>query len=72
MVLTACPGSGKTTVIVNKVAKILSECKSYQGVIAISYTNKSSDELKKRCAKVVADTKSSFFLVRLINFTCQS
>ena len=32
MVLTACPGSGKTTVIVNKVAKILSECKSYQGV----------------------------------------
>ncbi|MGP1061949.1 UvrD-helicase domain-containing protein [Serratia sp. CY71028] len=48
MVLTACPGSGKTTVIVNKVAKILSECKSYQGVIAISYTNKSSDELKKR------------------------
>ncbi|MBH2789295.1 ATP-dependent helicase [Serratia marcescens] len=61
MVLTACPGSGKTTVIVNKVAKILSECKSYQGVIAISYTNKSSDELKKRCAKVVADTKSSFF-----------
>ncbi|MDT9421872.1 hypothetical protein MXS87_03215 [Escherichia coli] len=28
------------------------ECKEYQGVIAISYTNKASDELKKRCLKV--------------------
>lgn len=61
MVLTACPGSGKTTVIVNKVAKVLSECSSYQGIIAISYTNKSSDELKRRCGKAVVDTKSSFF-----------
>ncbi len=47
MVLTACPGSGKTAVIVSKIVNDLALCNDYQGVIAISYTNKASDELKK-------------------------
>ncbi|HHQ4065099.1 TPA: UvrD-helicase domain-containing protein, partial [Escherichia coli] len=61
MVLTACPGSGKTAVIVEKIVRDLVECKEYQGVIAISYTNKASDELKKRCLKATPNSKSSFF-----------
>lgn len=61
MVLTACPGSGKTAVIVSKIVNDLALCNDYQGVIAISYTNKASDELKKRCLKVISDPKSSFF-----------
>ncbi|QML69180.1 ATP-dependent helicase [Escherichia fergusonii] len=61
MVLTACPGSGKTAVIVEKIVRDLVECKEYQGVIAILYTNKASDELKKRCLKATPNSKSSFF-----------
>ncbi|EPL8910166.1 UvrD-helicase domain-containing protein, partial [Enterobacter hormaechei] len=61
MVLTACPGSGKTAVIVEKIVLDLASCKEFQGVIAISYTNKASDELKRRCSKALPDSKSSFF-----------
>ncbi|MFJ5337264.1 UvrD-helicase domain-containing protein [Pectobacterium sp. CHL-2024] len=61
MVLTACPGSGKTAVIVAKIIQDLENCPDYQGVIAISYTNKASDELKRRCLKSAPDTKLSFF-----------
>lgn len=61
MVLTACPGSGKTAVIVEKIVRDLAGCMEYQGVIAISYTNKASDELKKRCLKATPNSKSSFF-----------
>ncbi|OAT32766.1 ATP-dependent DNA helicase [Buttiauxella brennerae ATCC 51605] len=61
MVLTACPGSGKTAVIVEKIVLDLASCKEFQGVIAISYTNKASDELKRRCLKALPDSKSSFF-----------
>ncbi|WP_196062057.1 MULTISPECIES: UvrD-helicase domain-containing protein [unclassified Serratia (in: enterobacteria)] len=61
MVLTACPGSGKTAVIIERIINDLSSCNDYQGVIAISYTNKASDELKKRCGKYLSNIKSSFF-----------
>jgi superfamily I DNA/RNA helicase len=46
-VVIATPGSGKTTVISKKITKIIPEIKEYQGVIAISYTNKASSQLKK-------------------------
>ena len=61
IVVTAKPGSGKTHTIVEKIAGILENVPEYQGVIAISYTNKASDELKKRCKSKGIDLKSSFF-----------
>ncbi len=61
MVITACPGSGKTTVIVEKIRNCLPLLKEYQGVIAITFTVKASDELKRRCKKNGFNTKQSFF-----------
>ncbi len=61
MVVIAKPGSGKTFVVSEKVRFVLQGLKSHQGVIAISYTNKASDELKKRCTRNGIDQKSSFF-----------
>ena len=61
IVVTANPGSGKTYTIVEKIGDVLSELPSYKGVIAISFTNKASDELKKRCKRKGIDTKHSFF-----------
>ncbi|MES2676549.1 MAG: ATP-dependent helicase [Pseudomonadota bacterium] len=61
MVITACPGSGKTFVIVEKIRKELQDLKSHKGVIAITFTVKASRELKRKCKKDGFDVKSSFF-----------
>lgn len=61
MVIMARPGSGKTSVLSCKIRNIVSELRPYQGVIAISYTNKASDELERRCRANAFDVKSSFF-----------
>lgn len=60
-VIIAAPGSGKTFVISDKIRVLLQVCPSYHGVIAISYTNKASSELKDRCLKNGLNPKSSFF-----------
>lgn len=61
MVITACPGSGKTFVLVEKIRKELQDLKSHKGVIAITFTVKASRELKRKCKKDDFDLKSSFF-----------
>ena len=61
IVVTAKPGSGKTFTIVEKIANVLPDLPDYKGVIAISFTNKASDELKSRCKQRCKDTKQSFF-----------
>lgn len=57
----AKPGSGKTFTLSRKIAAILPDLPDYQGVVAISYTNKASDELKRRCLSAGIDKKGSFF-----------
>jgi DNA helicase-2/ATP-dependent DNA helicase PcrA len=60
MVITACPGSGKTSVVVEKIRQEVSSLKAFQGVIGITFTVKASKELKQRCKKcsgqVILDT----------------
>ena len=58
MVITACPGSGKTTVIAEKIRTIVTRLEPYQGVIAITFTKKASQEIRKRCRNE-ASSKSS-------------
>lgn len=60
-VVTARPGSGKTYTIVEKISKILPTLEDFQGVIAISFTNKASLELKQRCHAHGINSKKSFF-----------
>lgn len=61
LVVLADPGSGKTTTLAFKIAKELKALKEYQGIIAISYTNKASKELKDRTSDIISDLKNSFF-----------
>ncbi|MDH0798010.1 ATP-dependent helicase [Pseudomonas carnis] len=61
IVVVARPGSGKTSVLSRKVRNLVSELRPYQGIIAISFTNKASDELERRCKADAFDVKSSFF-----------
>lgn len=60
-VVIAKPGSGKTSTLSWKVARILPDLPHYKGVIAISYTNKASDELERKCLSHGVDRKGSFF-----------
>ncbi|KGT47801.1 UvrD-helicase domain-containing protein [Acinetobacter sp. HR7] len=61
LVIAACPGSGKTTVVKEKVRNITLTLKDHQGVIAISFTKKASFELKRKCKAEGHNTKQSFF-----------
>lgn len=63
MVVMASPGSGKTFVISHKIRTILQkdELRDYQGVIAISYTRKASENLKNRTLEGGVSVKNSFF-----------
>lgn len=60
-VIIANPGSGKTFTISRMIARESLKLRSYQGVIAISYTNKASEELRGRCEKLGVARKRSFF-----------
>lgn len=59
MVVIATPGSGKTYIVSKKIRTILPDLPSYRGIIAITYTNKAADELKKRCTAGGFDIKAS-------------
>lgn len=60
-VVTALPGSGKTFTLARMIHHQVEGLPPYQGVIAISYTNKASDELRARCQGLGATSHSSFF-----------
>lgn len=61
LVITAKPGSGKTFTIVEKINLISQDLLDYQGVIAISFTRKASQELELRCKKKGIEGKNHFF-----------
>lgn len=71
IVIIANPGSGKTFVVCEKIKCILPELLEYEGVIAISYTNKASDELRNRLNNINIkasnfSTLDTFLLMEII------
>ncbi|MBO1198388.1 ATP-dependent helicase [Staphylococcus simiae] len=61
LVVTAKPGSGKTHTIIEKIIDISTNLLSFQGVIAISFTRKASQELESRYKNRKRENKSHFF-----------
>lgn len=66
LVVLACPGSGKTTVMKEKIRKCIPALLSHQGVIAMTFTKKASAELKKRCKSDGFITKQSFLELLIV------
>lgn len=60
-VVIAAPGSGKTFVLSEKIKRNLKLLHEHQGIIAISYTNKASNELRTRSLSGGENPMSSFF-----------
>jgi DNA helicase II / ATP-dependent DNA helicase PcrA len=58
LLITACPGSGKTRVLTHKVAYELDKLdNTKQYVVALTFTNRATDEIKERIDKLNIDTK---------------
>jgi DNA helicase-2/ATP-dependent DNA helicase PcrA len=60
-VITARPGSGKTFTIARMICLESERLLSYQGIIAISFTNEASNELAERCRQQGVRSVKSFF-----------
>ncbi len=61
ILLTACPGSGKTRVLTYKIAHELEKLgETKKVIIAITFTNRASDEIKTRLTKLDIDTDQLF------------
>lgn len=54
ILVSACPGSGKTYTVVKKIEKELKQIEEYQGIIACSFTKEASAELKSRIDKKIS------------------
>lgn len=61
LVITACPGSGKTSVVAKKIGLLALGLQNHEGVIGITFTVKASNELRSRCRIDGINLKSSFF-----------
>lgn len=59
IILTACPGSGKTRVITHRLAYLAEKFKkSHKYNIAITYTNRAANEIENRIEDMGVDTKN--------------
>lgn len=54
IILNACPGSGKTTTIAQKIIELqqLNEVTSYSGIACLSFTNSAKDEINESYSKL--------------------
>ncbi|MGL5634752.1 MAG: ATP-dependent helicase, partial [Sarcina sp.] len=59
--VVAPPGSGKTTVIVNRVARLINEGISPENIIIITFTKAGADNMKERFCRDFNVTKAPFF-----------
>ncbi len=56
VLITACPGSGKTRVLTHKLAIELGGVKSKEKLVALTFTNRAADEIRRRVAKFNIET----------------
>lgn len=58
IVVSACPGAGKTYTVVKKIERELNNINDFQGIIACSFSNEAANELKKRISKSIDISQS--------------
>jgi len=63
LLILAGAGSGKTTVVVNKIAHILDQALAQPWqILAITFTNKAANEMKERIEAMIGDSAGSMWI----------
>lgn len=52
---SACPGSGKTTVIIERTIRLIEKGISPRAILSLTFTNKAANEMKERIAAIMGD-----------------
>ena len=58
LLILAGPGSGKTRVITRRVAYLISQGVRPQQILAITFTNKAADQMKRRVEALIPDSRA--------------
>ena len=58
----ACPGSGKTRVIVERTIRLIEKGTSPRSILCITFTNKAANEMKERIVKKLGNTANEIYI----------
>lgn len=68
--VTAVPGSGKTATLTERIRHLISRGIAPQSILAITFTNKAAQEMRKRIAKTVGEEAAELMTVRTFHSMC--
>lgn len=60
--VTSCPGSGKTRVLVERAINLIDEGVNSKNILCLTFTNKAGNEMKQRIMKRLDVNKLDFFI----------
>lgn len=60
--VSACPGSGKTSVIVTRAVRLIEKGFAPKSILCITFTNKAAKEMKERVHKKVGDQANEIYI----------
>jgi len=71
LMLTACPGSGKTRVIISKLQRVIEDVRdSSRSVACITYTNSAVNEIEARLRRDIQPGDERYFDICTIHSFC--
>lgn len=66
----ACPGSGKTRVIVERVIRLIEKGYSPRSILCITFTNKAANEMKERVCKQLGEAQGQEVYISTFHALC--
>lgn len=66
----ACPGSGKTRVIVERVVRLIEKGYSPRSILCITFTNKAANEMKERVCKQLGNEQGQEVYISTFHALC--
>jgi len=62
LLVTSCPGSGKTTTLVERVIRLINKGVNPKNIICLTFTNKAAKEMKERICNSLDNNDPGFFI----------